>query len=358
MVGGQRSYEGAAATGAAVSVTFRATPTLSVLIPCRDAEAHLPDAIRSLESQVFSDFEVVAVDDGSQDDTGAILERWRGRDGRVRVLHRDREGLAQALRCGAAECRGELLARFDADDVAHPRRLADQVEFLVARRDVSAVGARVRYFPHERVGWGARRYERWLNGLSEPEEVARDIFVECPIPHPALTIRRGVFEEVGGYRVDGWPEDYDLILRLHLAGARLANVARVLHFWRERPDRASRTDPRYAPEPFRRCKMEYLRRSHLSGHEVVAIWGAGRVGKDLAGSAIEADLKVRAFFDIDPRKIGQEVAGAPVLDAAEVGRLRGAYLLVAVGAEGARDLIRARLEELGFREPEDYRCVA
>jgi glycosyltransferase involved in cell wall biosynthesis len=333
-------------------------PRLSVLLPCRDAAEHLAQAIHSLTLQTLRDFEVVAVNDGSRDRTGEALEHWAANDDRVRVVHLERVGLAAALQEGARHCRGELLARADADDVAHPRRFAEQIEFLSAHPGIAAVGTQVRYFPHEEVGWGARRYQDWLNGLSDPETVARDVFVECPIAHPTLMVRRSVFDKVGGYRVNGWPEDYDLILRMHVAGARLANVPRVLHFWREGNHRASRTDPRYAPEAFRGCKIHYLRESCLKGHDAVNIWGAGRVGKDFARALKNEGVEVRGFFDIDPRKIGQQIYGAPVRDAHDVIRHRDTYLLVAVGAAGARELIRQQLDRAGFKEPEDYRCAA
>ncbi|MGD8867713.1 MAG: glycosyltransferase [Gemmatimonadales bacterium] len=334
------------------------TPRVSVLLPCRNAADHLPQAIQSLRMQTLPDFEVVAVNDGSTDGTGDVLERWAVDDRRVRVIDTEGVGLAAALRLGSGFCRGDLLARADADDVAHPRRLAQQVSLLDARPEVDAVGTHVRYFPRPQVGLGARRYQSWLNRLSEPESLARDIFVECPIAHPTLMLRRDVFEAVGGYRANGWPEDYDLVLRLHALGRRLANVPKVLHFWRESEGRASHTDPRYAPEAFRQCKVHYLKRCEPRCREAVYVWGAGRVGKEFARAVVHGGTELRGFYDIDPKKIGQEVYGAPVRDAAEVGERREAYLLVAVGTPGARDLIREELAAEGFEEPGDFRCVA
>ena len=333
-------------------------PRLSVLLPCRDAEAYLGQAMRCLEAQTYRDFEVVAVDDGSTDETAALLASWSSRDPRVQLLSPGRVGLVEALRLGTAHCSGDLLARFDADDLAQPTRFAEQIGYLDARPRVAAVGTRIRYFPWERVGWGARRYQTWLNRLSEPDELARDIFVECPVAHPSMMIRRESLARVGGYRANGWPEDYDLVLRLHAGGARLANVPRVLHFWRETDGRASRTDPRYSREAFLRCKIEFLRRGALKSRREVRIWGAGVVGKGLARALRSSGIEVAAFYDIDPRRIGQEVHGAPVLDIGEVARRRDAYLLVAVGAAGARELIRAELTAAGFCEPADYRVVA
>jgi len=333
-------------------------PRLSVLMPCRDAAEHLRQAIRSLSQQTFSDFEVIAVNDGSRDDTGVELERWAASDSRVRVTHQDRRGLAEALELGSRLCRGKLLARADADDVVHARRFEEQVQLMDTRPDIAAAGTYVRYFPWEDVGVGGRRYQRWLNGLSEPESLARDIFVECPIAHPTLIVRRDVFEQVGGYRSNGWPEDYDLILRLHRSGAQLANLPRIRHYWRESNDRASRIDPRYSADAFRRCKIHHLRKSVLKDLDAVGIWGAGRVGKDFARALTDQGVNVTRFFDIDPRKIGQEVYGVKVHEASEISRFRDEYLLVVVGAPGARELIRDRLATAGFQEPRDFRCVA
>ncbi len=306
----------------------------------------------------MGDFEVIAVDDGSTDYTLSLLQRWAGEDPRVRIVQTKGVGVAEALRVGSEMCRGEFLARADADDFIHPCRFADQVDLFDAKPEVAVVGTHVRYFPRESVGWGARRYQSWLNSLAEPESLARDVFVECPIAHPTLMARRDVFEAVGGYQTNGWPEDYDLVLRFHASGARLANVPRVRHFWRESRERASRTDPSYSAEAFRRCKVHYLRRCVPQSRDAVYVWGAGRVGKGFARAVESGGAKLRGFFDIDPRKIGQTIYDAPVLDAAEASGRRDAYLLVAVGAPGARALIRDELGAAGLEEPRDFCCVA
>jgi len=353
-------------------------PRLSVLLPCRNAAAHLPEAIASIEAQTFTDFEVLAVDDGSTDATAALLEAWAARDERVRVLRTAPRGLVQALATALAAAAGELVARMDADDVAEPDRLARQVALLDARPDVVACGTRVRYFPRAAVRDGARRYERWLNSLVEPDELARDVFVECPIAHPALVARRAAVLAAGGYRDPGWPEDYDLVLRLWAAGGRLANVPAVLLHWRERPDRSSRTDPRYSADAFRRCKVHHLRRTLLraepgrgAAHGPAAgddggpaacrsavVWGAGPVGKRFARELLREGVPLAGFVDLDPRKIGQRIYDVPVVGPPDVGRFRGALALAAVGSPGAREEIRAALGAAGWREGVDYVAVA
>src|SRR5690606_31191948 len=324
------------------------SPRLSILLPCRDAAEHLGDAIASLEAQTFTDYEVLAVDDGSTDGTASVLEAWAARDRRVRVIRTPRRGLVPALATALEAATGELIARMDADDVAEPERLARQVALLDARPDVVACGTRVRYFPRAAVRDGARRYEHWLNSLTEPDELARDLFVECPIAHPALVARRAAVLAAGGYRDPGWPEDYDLVLRLWAAGGRLANVPEVLLHWRERPDRSSRTDPRYSADAFRRCQGHHLRRALLragpgSGDAArgpvagkdggrtagrpALVWGAGPVGKLFARELLRQGVPLAGFVDLDPRKIGQRIYDVPVVGPPDVGRFRGALAL-------------------------------
>ena len=227
---------------------------------------------------------------------------------------------------------------------------------LAARPDVAVASCLVRVVRAGGVAGGWRRYERWINALVEPDDIAREIFVECPIPHPTLMVRRTVLAAIGGYRDPGWPEDYDLVLRLWAGGHRLGKVGDVLLDWRESVERLSRTDPRYGEDAFRRCKIHYLGH-RIAGREVV-VWGAGPVGKAFARALQEAGHRVVAFVELDPRKVGQEIHGAPVIAPPAVRGYREAFCVAAVGAAGARDDIRATLTLAGWREPEEWCAVA
>jgi glycosyltransferase involved in cell wall biosynthesis len=333
-----------------------APPFVSVLLPCRNAVAHLDEAMASLVDQTFQNLEIIAVDDGSSDGTAGLLDAWAARDPRVRTVSTPPLGIVSALNTAAAAARGELLARMDADDVAAPRRFEQQVALLDAHPDTAACGTCIQYIPRRLVRDGARRYERWINGVVSPDEMERDLFVECPVPHPTLVVRQAAFEQVGGYRDMGWPEDYDLILRLWEVGYRIGKVPEVLLDWRERPDRLSRTDSRYDEDAFRRCKARFIGR-RIAGRNVV-VWGAGPVGKTFARALQAEGHNVAAFIDLDPRKIGQTIHGGPVVPPASITEYGGAYVLAAVGSSGARADIRRELHAAGFREPEDCCAVA
>lgn len=355
-VGGAPGSSGAAARAG--------NPAVSVLLPVRDGMPHLDAAIESLLAQTFRDFEIIAVDDGSTDGTPDTLERWAARDGRVRVLTRAASGIVPALEAARAAARGRYLARMDADDLAHPERLAAQFALLESDPDLVGCGCGVRYFPDEVVRDGARRYERWLNGLETPDDVAAAIFVECPLAHPTFFLRADSVEAVGGYVDVPWPEDYDLVLRLWGAGGRLATVPRVLHEWRESPDRLSRTSPRYSAEAFVACKVHHLRRTLLAGGRPAVVWGAGPVGKRFARALAAEGTPIEAFVELAPGKIGQMIHGAPVLDTDAAlallggGTGAGALHLSAVGQPGARSRIAASLEAAGARVGNDFVAVA
>jgi hypothetical protein len=314
--------------------------------------------LASLKAQSDKDFEVVAVDDGSTDGTPAILAEWAARDARVRVVRQGPSGIVAALERARSLARGRFLARMDADDLSDPRRFEVQRALVESDPLLAGCGARVRYFPRRHLGDGARRYEEWLNGATTPEEVAREIFVECPLAHPAFFLRAEAVAGVGGYRDRGWPEDYDLVLRLWRAGHRLANAPEVLLHWREGGARLSRTHDAYAPAAFLACKIHHLRRTLLADGRTALVWGSGPVGKAFARGLLAAGTAVSAFVDVDPRKIGQEIHGAPVLDAQSGLACEGVVHLAAVGQPGVRRTLRGMLSSAGLEEGKDFVAVA
>jgi len=167
------------------------------------------------------------------------------------------------------------------------------------------------------------RYAAWLNGLVTADLVARDLLVEAPLVHPAAVIRRAALESAGGWRDGPFPEDYDLWLRLSAAGGRLTNVPRTLLWWRESPQRLTRTDPRYAIARHVALKCAFLVRHVLEGRNEVAVWGAGETGRAFADALGAEGVRVALFVEVDRKKIGRTVRGAAVVSYEEVHRARG-----------------------------------
>lgn len=341
-----------------------------VLLPVHNSEETLPAALDSLRNQTFRSFRVIAVEDGSTDRTGEILDQaasdWAKGGGPGPLLtvlrHSRRMGIARSLQ-DAAEEAGDaaFLARQDADDVSLPERLESQLAFLRDRPEIGLVATGIETVSRELPSDGWKRYEAWLDSCRTPEEIALNLWIESPLPHPTILMRRSAYDAAGGYRDMGWPEDYDLWLRMLRAGVRMAKLPERLVRWSDHPGRASRTLPEYAPDRFLACRIHHLVR-FLEDRPVV-VWGAGRDGRRAGRALLAEGQAVEAFLDIDPRKIGRTAHGRPIVSAeswlngmkARSGR---PMVLAAVGTSGARDLIKARLAEAGFEEGPDFLCLA
>lgn len=337
-------------------------PAVSILMPCYNAAATLEEALKSLFSQTLTDFEIVAVDDGSTDQTADILQRWARRDRRLRVLSSPHQGIIAALNLGLAACRAPFVARMDADDRSMPERLALQVEYLNQNPETGVVSCLVRGFPAGQVREGFQIYLDWLNLLVSEEDIRREIFIESPLPHPSVTFRRDLVLGAGGYQERGWAEDYDLWLRLYLQEVGFAKIPALLLEWREHPRRLTRCDSRYSLENFLRAKAFYLARGPLRDRDAVIIWGAGMMGRRLSRHLERESAPLVAFVDIDPRKIGRIRRGRPVISPADLPgwlqRYHNPVVLASVGARGARALIRQQLIEMGLCEGKDWWCAA
>jgi glycosyltransferase involved in cell wall biosynthesis len=331
-------------------------PQLSILLPARNEERLLPAALASLMRQTLTNWELVAVDDGSRDATGEILDAAAGGDRRVRVLHQPASGLVAALNAGLQACRAPLVARMDGDDICHPRRLELQAGYLAAHPETTLVACRVRHVPRQRLSDGMRAYEQWQNSLLEHAAIMRDLYVESPFTHPSVMFRRDAVLALGGYRACGWPEDYDLWLRMAASGASFARLAETLLYWRDRPGRLTRTAAEYTLEAFRTCKAHHLRQTFLAGVNEVTLWGAGIEGKAWRQVLRAYAIGVRRWVEVDPRKLGQVIHGAPVVGVAALVP-GGGKTLVAVGAKGARSQVREFARLTGLVEGVDFVCV-
>lgn len=329
---------------------------VSVLLPVRDAVQTLPECLASLRRQTLAEFEVLAVDDGSRDGSRALLESLAGEEPRLRLLSSAGRGLVAALNLGLAQARAPLLARMDADDVAHPERLARQVERLASGPGVDLLATAVEVAG--RLGPGMRRYVAWSNALLTHEQILADLLVESPLVHPSVMAPTALLRELGGYRDFDGPEDYDLWLRAARAGARFAKLERPLLVWRDSPGRLTRVSPRYAPERFRDLKLAALEAGPLRVPRPVVLWGGGPVAKAWCRALAGRGHEVAAFVDVHPRRIGGRLQGRPVLALAAAHDLAGALHLAAVGQPGGRERIRAAAAAQGLVDGRDLLAVA
>ena len=332
---------------------------ISIVLPVRNAVGTLDECFHSICSQSFPYFEVIVINDGSSDDSTALLEHWCHQDKRIKLFHQKAEGLVVALNKGLALAQGEFIARMDADDIMHPLRLQTQLEYLTRHKEIDLLATQVELFAEHVIKSGYQEYIRWQNNCLSPRDIADEIYIESPIAHPSVMVRRCAIQRMGGYRQGDFPEDYDLWLRMLHSGMKLAKLPQTLLKWRDSDSRTSRTDERYASDRFDRLRAFYLAKdSRLCSKRPLVFWGAGR--KTRARVRLLGKIP-QAWIDVDPKKIGKiydnaKVEGLAWLRAHKNKRQKP-FVLSYVTNHGVRDLITQELHDCRFSRGDDYLMV-
>jgi glycosyltransferase involved in cell wall biosynthesis len=336
-------------------------PLVSVLLPARNAATTIGAAVSSTLAQSLHEWELLVVDDGSSDGTPEAAEVAARGDPRVRVLRRTHQGIVGALEAARREARGRFIARMDADDWMYPERLEAQAELMHAYPETGVASCLVEFGGDADVARGYALHVEWINSLLEAEAIARERFVEAPVAHPSVMFRREIAETHGGYAETGGPEDYEVWLRWMDAGVRFAKVPEVLLRWNDPPGRLSRVDARYSDDAFYACKCRWLARwvqREIARDRPVWLWGAGRVTRRRFAALAEHGVRVGAYVDVDPRKIGGRADGLVVVGPEGLPPPGRVFVIGAVGARGARDLVRGALESRGYVAGRDFLMAA
>ncbi|HUG19806.1 MAG TPA: glycosyltransferase, partial [Planctomycetaceae bacterium] len=252
-------------------------PLVSIVMPVRNAASTLGECLQSILAQTLAEWELIAVDDDSGDDSPNLLQETARSDSRIRVLSPGRVGLIAAINLGNESARADLIARMDSDDIMFPERLQKQFDYLCEHPDIALVASRVELFPEEQIQSGYREYVRWQNNCLTQQQIADHIYLESPLANPSVMFRKQLFERFGGYQDGPFPEDYEFYLRLQQSGVRMAKLPETLLRWRDSEARTTRTDPRYSRQAFDEIRAEYLARDpRLHTGRPIVVWGAGR----------------------------------------------------------------------------------
>lgn len=297
-------------------------PKVTVLMPVYNGARYLAAAVESILRQSYADFELLCLDDGSTDDSWSMLQGYAGQDGRLRLAQNPANlGLIQTLNRGLALARGEYIARMDADDIALPERLAQQVAFLEQHHEVGFVGSA--YYRMHTDGTHTLR-----TPPLEHSGLRWAALFGTPICHPTALFRRSLYEQ-GALIYRDFPhvEDFDLFVRL-LRVTRAAVLAAPLYLYREHGTSVSAV---HADFQFRlgltisARQMEELLGRTLPPSEVEAIYHCHAATRPLSTEEL---AQVATVFDLF-RGLGP----APDVDAGVLHAIRRGWIrrLLAVG---------------------------
>ena len=334
---------------------------VSVIMPVRNSATTIDRAVQSIQTQILENWELIIIDDGSEDETFNIIQSYSRTDKRIRIIRQKPLGIVKALNIGIAHASGTLIARMDSDDVSHSERLASQFSFLNENKEIDVLGTRVRFMGDATHQKGYDSYVEWTNTLLSWESIRKNRFIESPFAHPSVMFRRSLIGDPSlFYRSGHFPEDYDLWLRLIDKGVQMAKLPEFLLDWYDPPERLSRQDLRYSPQAFYETKAKYLAKwLNLSGiNRPIWIWGAGRITRKRSSLLLSHGIQISGYIDIDPRKIGGQIKGLQVIRPKDISHIKNAYIVSYVGNRGAREDIRTFLTELGLTEEKDFILAA
>lgn len=203
------------------------TPLISIIMPVYNADAFLAQALDSVLVQTYTDFELIAIDDGSSDDSMDILKKYAGKDRRIAIIENGtNQGVAASLNRGIVQARGKYLARMDADDEMVDARLSEQIGFLAKHPECVAVGSFMEEINECDEVIGRRRLP------IKHEKIYQMMMYAMGMQHPTIMFSRALtptnFE---WYRDIAYAEDLDMLFRLSSYGT-FANIPKVLYRYR------------------------------------------------------------------------------------------------------------------------------
>lgn len=188
----------------------RKKPLVSVVMPVYNAERYLARAIESILSQTFKDFELLIVNDASTDNSSVIIKKYAKKDPRIRVVNNQKNlRIAMSLNKAVYLSEADIIARMDADDISHPRRLELQYNLIKRNPKIGVVGANMVVIDKNGKQISKREYP------VTSKELKKVVFRYSPFAHPVVVFRKIIFEEFEGYDKKMVPcEDIDLWFKI------------------------------------------------------------------------------------------------------------------------------------------------
>lgn len=278
-------------------------------MPVYNAGKYLSACLESIINQEYKNWELIAVDDYSSDDSFHILRAFAQKDNRIQVLKNNSKGIIPALQLGYKKAVGVAITRMDADDIMPTGKLKILFSNLCENPEACITG-KVKYFSDHELKDGYIRYANWLNTLIDNNSHATEIFKECVIPSPCWMMSKETFDKAGGFSTDRYPEDYDLCFRIIENKIPIIGIEDILHLWRDHGQRASRNDPHYADQSFLNLKMYYFNKFYDQNCKII-LWGAGSAGKNIAKALNERNYSFR-WVSNNLNKINHNIYGTKI----------------------------------------------
>ncbi|MEM9296806.1 MAG: glycosyltransferase family 2 protein [Bacteroidota bacterium] len=302
-------------------------PSISVIMPVYNVQDYLGKAIESVLNQTFTDFELIAIDDGSNDESLNILKSFARKDKRVRVIkNQENRGLPKTLNRGLDLAMGEFIARMDGDDICEPSRFQKQFDRMSKESDLVLCGTWIKFF-------GEKDYVKKMPSLHN--ELVVKMFLEFPFEHPTLMFRREALDNFNIKYDEGLKlaEDLDICTRLAARG-KVTNIEEPLLRLRHHHNRTHRVQKDILYHGLRRVMKRQLMELGLSCQEEDI-----RIMMDVRANKIVSDRR-----EMKKRTIWYE----RLVRANEIKRIYPRYEFKKYIIKHWEDLLRGSASEVSF----------
>jgi glycosyltransferase involved in cell wall biosynthesis len=243
-------------------------PKITVLMPAYNTGKYIHEAISSVLEQTFTDFELLIINDGSIDDTLAVINTFT--DSRIRVINQNNKGVANALNNGLNNARAPYIARFDADDVCYTNRLQVQYDFITAHPDYSIIGSACDYTDVN--GEYVFTYQPVAYSNAEIQQLDYKI---CPFIHSGVFYKKDVILKAGGYNEHAYTFEDHFLWASILKNEKACNLQQPLIKVRWNPESIT-IDEKWRTNTFRKIKYNTLNKLAITEADGIKLMQIGK----------------------------------------------------------------------------------
>lgn len=329
-------------------------PLVSIIMAVKDTEPYLPECLDSIINQIYQNWELIAVNDHSTDRTPEILASYAQKDARIKVFNSKGHKLIPALKEGYKHLRGPLINRMDSDDKMPDYKLQVMVDEWIKHGKGNVIAGGTEHFVDEgEVGGGFRRYEAWLNEVARSNTHKEQIYTECVIPSHSWMMHKDDLDLVGAFNSEIYPEDYDLCFRIYAKDLKIIGLDKVLHYWRDRSNRISRTWDCYKDNRYFELKLQNFYKLDRDLARPLILWGAGSNGKDMAKLLQKYQDDFHWVCD-NQKKIGKHIYDVMMESFTNIPQVEQAQIMIVVTSPEEKKKIKKQLDQWGKRPVLDY----
>ena len=326
---------------------------VSILIPFKNVEKFLDECISSIISQTYTNWEIIAINDHSTDKSAIILEKYAVKDKRIKSALNTGKGIISALQYAYKLSSGTYITRMDSDDIMLPNKIEVMLSTLLTNGPKHIAIGKVKYFAKNGVNDGYKKYEEWLNKLTETGNNYSEIYKECVIPSPCWMVHKTDFDLVDAFNPTTYPEDYDLAFRFYKHNIKCIPCNIILHKWRDYSTRTSRTSEHYAQNYFLDIKLDYFLELEYKATKNLIVWGAGKKGKEIAKKLQTKNINF-IWVCNNQQKIGKDIYNIKLQHFTTVKEVKDLQIIITVANHKEQTSIKAYLNTLKLNTVKDY----